>query len=148
MLVSRRVLLAVLHKNCTLYSVLFPEKGWPRICASNGLSTTPADDKRSQSSNAEEENLGPIKFSTSRASHRVWTVERSLGSDHKKPWWKVLPVSFLGIGFLIWCIFRKETEIDEQLEKSLYEQLPGFYFKPATIAVAQQDKKPQANEDT
>ncbi|XP_067234667.1 protein CCSMST1-like [Chanodichthys erythropterus] len=68
----------------------------------------------------------PIKFSTSKASHRTWNVDRSLGSNYERPWWKVLPISLFGVAFLLWCAFRKETELDESLEKNLYEHLPGL----------------------
>lgn len=68
----------------------------------------------------------PIKFSTSKASHRTWSVDRSLGSSHQRPWWRVLPISVVGVAFLLWCIFRNESEVDETLEKQLYEHLPGL----------------------
>ncbi|CAJ1080858.1 protein CCSMST1 isoform X2 [Xyrichtys novacula] len=68
----------------------------------------------------------PIKFSTSKASYRTWKVDRSMGSQYERPWWKVLPISLLAISFLLWCALREETEIDAQLEKQLYEQLPGL----------------------
>ncbi|XP_041937808.1 protein CCSMST1 [Alosa sapidissima] len=68
----------------------------------------------------------PIKFSTSKASHRSWSVNRSLGSTHQRPWWRVVPISVLGVGFLLWCGFRAESDIDEALEKQLYEYLPGL----------------------
>ncbi|XP_077482780.1 ubiquinol-cytochrome c reductase complex assembly factor 4 [Stigmatopora argus] len=74
----------------------------------------------------EKVNDEPIRFSTSKASHRNWNVERSLGSQYERPWWKVLPVSVLGVGFLLWCAFREETDIDAQLEKQLYQRLPGL----------------------
>ncbi|XP_009070534.1 PREDICTED: protein CCSMST1, partial [Acanthisitta chloris] len=59
---------------------------------------------------------GPIPFSGSRASPRAWSVSRSMGSDHERPWAKVLPLSVLCTGLLLWCVFREETEIDERLE--------------------------------
>ncbi|KAM3859562.1 G-protein coupled estrogen receptor 1-like [Diretmus argenteus] len=52
-----------------------------------------------------EENKEPIRFSTSKASHRTWRVERSLGSQFQRPWWKVLPISLFGICFLL-CKFK------------------------------------------
>ncbi|XP_010290799.1 PREDICTED: protein CCSMST1, partial [Phaethon lepturus] len=59
---------------------------------------------------------GAIPFSASKASPRVWSVSRSMGSDHERPWGKVLPVSLLGAGLLLWCVLREKTEIDERLE--------------------------------
>uniref|UniRef100_A0A8C8RQU2 Chromosome 16 open reading frame 91 n=1 Tax=Pelusios castaneus TaxID=367368 RepID=A0A8C8RQU2_9SAUR len=75
---------------------------------------------------AEPEQSGPIPFSTSKASPRAWSVDRSMGSDYERPWVKVLPVSLLGMGLLLWCYFREETEIDEKLGALLYEQVPDL----------------------
>ncbi|XP_030339966.1 protein CCSMST1 [Strigops habroptila] len=65
---------------------------------------------------AEPEDGGPIPFSASKASPRVWSVSQSMGSDHERPWVKVLPLSLLCTGLLLWCVFREPTEIDERLE--------------------------------
>ncbi|KAM9554724.1 ubiquinol-cytochrome c reductase complex assembly factor 4 [Guaruba guarouba] len=62
------------------------------------------------------EDGAPILFSTSKASPRVWSVSQSMGSDHERPWVKVLPLSLLCTGLLLWCVFREPTEIDERLE--------------------------------
>ncbi|XP_067390473.1 ubiquinol-cytochrome c reductase complex assembly factor 4 [Emydura macquarii macquarii] len=72
---------------------------------------------------AESERSGPIPFSTSKASPRVWSVDRSMGSDYQRSWKKALPVSLLGIGLLLWCVFREETEIDKKLGDVLHEQV-------------------------
>ncbi|KAM4624089.1 ubiquinol-cytochrome c reductase complex assembly factor 4 [Polymixia lowei] len=79
-----------------------------------------------ESADDEVVNSEPIKFSTSKASHRTWKVDRSMGSQYQRPWWKVLPISLFGVGFLLWCTFRGETDIDVQLEKELFEHLPGL----------------------
>ncbi|XP_054454811.1 ubiquinol-cytochrome-c reductase complex assembly factor 4 isoform X2 [Anoplopoma fimbria] len=73
-----------------------------------------------------EVNNEPLKFSTSKASHRTWKVDHGMGSQYERPWWKVLPVSLFSIGFLLWCALRGQTDIDVTLEKELYEQLPGL----------------------
>ncbi|XP_009466278.1 PREDICTED: protein CCSMST1, partial [Nipponia nippon] len=65
---------------------------------------------------ADPEGGGAIPFSASKASPRVWSVGRSMGSDHERPWAKVLPLSLLCAGLLLWCAFREKTEIDERLE--------------------------------
>ncbi|XP_064375984.1 ubiquinol-cytochrome c reductase complex assembly factor 4 [Dromaius novaehollandiae] len=65
---------------------------------------------------AEADGGGPVPFSASKASPRVWSVSRSMGSDHERPWGKVLPLSLLCAGLLLWCVFRDKTEIDERLE--------------------------------
>ncbi|XP_054913942.1 ubiquinol-cytochrome-c reductase complex assembly factor 4 [Poeciliopsis prolifica] len=88
--------------------------------------TSPAPARSKPPSDDEAVNSEPIKFSTSKASHRTWRVDRSLGSQHERPWWKVLPVSLAFTAFLLWCILRPETDIDTQLEKQLYERLPGL----------------------
>ncbi|KAE8579526.1 hypothetical protein XENTR_v10024078 [Xenopus tropicalis] len=64
----------------------------------------------------------PLKFSTSKASHRHWTVAKSLGSNQQRPWWKVVPLSVFLTTVLLWAIFRKETDIDEAIYKPI-EQL-------------------------
>ncbi|KAL6095187.1 uqcc4 [Pungitius sinensis] len=73
-----------------------------------------------------EANNEPMKFSTSKASHRTWKVERSMGSQYERPWWKVLPISLVLGGFLLWCALRTQTDIDAELEKHLFERLPGL----------------------
>ncbi|KAM8962384.1 ubiquinol-cytochrome c reductase complex assembly factor 4 [Pelodytes ibericus] len=69
----------------------------------------------------EEENSTPLPFSTSKASHRQWTVEKSMGSEDSKPLWKAMAVSLVFGSILIWAIFRKETDIDEIIYKPLGE---------------------------
>ncbi|XP_018537305.1 protein ccsmst1 [Lates calcarifer] len=88
-------------------------------------SQRPARSKR-PAGDEEGVNNEPIKFSTSKASHRTWKVDRSMGSQFEIPWWKVFPISLLGIGFLLWCSLRQESDIDAQLEKQLHEHLPGL----------------------
>ncbi|XP_061911916.1 ubiquinol-cytochrome-c reductase complex assembly factor 4 [Entelurus aequoreus] len=74
----------------------------------------------------QEVNNEPIRFSTSKASHRTWNVSRSMGDHCERPWWKVLPLSAAVVGFLLWCVLRREVNIDEQLEQELYQNLPGL----------------------
>uniref|UniRef100_A0A8B9S7L7 Protein CCSMST1 n=1 Tax=Apteryx owenii TaxID=8824 RepID=A0A8B9S7L7_APTOW len=66
-----------------------------------------------------------LKFSKIfyKASPRVWSVSRSMGSDHERPWGMVLPVSLLCAGLLLWCVFRDKTEIDERLEAVFSDQI-------------------------
>lgn len=85
-----------------------------------------AESKKSADDEEEEEVQPPIKFSTSKASHKTWNVDKSLGSSYERPWWKVVPISVFGVVFMLWCILRRETNVDEQLEKQLYEHLPGL----------------------
>ncbi|KAM9817144.1 ubiquinol-cytochrome c reductase complex assembly factor 4 [Neosynchiropus ocellatus] len=82
-------------------------------------------DKKTQSED-EEVNNEPIKFSSSKASSKVWKVDRGMGSQSKRPLWKVLSVSVVCITFLLWCVLRDEKEVDELLGKQLNVQLPGL----------------------
>ncbi|XP_016092101.1 ubiquinol-cytochrome c reductase complex assembly factor 4 [Sinocyclocheilus grahami] len=97
-----------------------------RPCASRMLSFTSQLNAKSRKPPDDNEASKPIQFSTSKASHRSWKVDRSMGSSYQRPWWKVLPFSLVGVGFVVWCIFRRETEIDQSLEKNLHEHLPGL----------------------
>lgn len=81
--------------------------------------------KSKQSADDEEVKSEPIKFSTSKASHKTWRVDRSMGSQYERPLWKVVPISLLATAFLLWCAFRDETDIDAALEKQLYEHVPS-----------------------
>ncbi|XP_071617043.1 ubiquinol-cytochrome c reductase complex assembly factor 4 [Heliangelus exortis] len=80
---------------------------------------------------------GAIPFSGSKASPRVWSVRRSMGSDHERPWGKVLPLSLLGTGLLLWCLFREGTEIDERLEAAFSGQMADSGSARADTAVLQ-----------
>ena len=88
------------------------------LALSSARSKTPTENEAEAEVNNE-----PMKFSTSKASHRTWRVDRSMGSQHQRPWWKVVPISLFGTAFLLWCVLREETELDKQLEKQLHEQL-------------------------
>lgn len=98
---------------------------WRRLSNVRALTLTPETRAKSKE-RTDEVNDEPVKFSTSKGSHRTWKVDRTMGSHHQRPWWKVLPISVLGLGFLMWCAFRAETDIDTVLEKELYEHLPGL----------------------
>lgn len=63
----------------------------------------------------------PIKFSTSKASHKIWKVHGSMGSQFEQPWWKVLPVSLFCISFILWCTLRSETDVDRNLYENIFE---------------------------
>ncbi|XP_075686424.1 ubiquinol-cytochrome c reductase complex assembly factor 4 [Rhinoderma darwinii] len=71
----------------------------------------------------EKDDRKPLKFSTSKGSHRRWTVAQSFGSDYQQPLWKVLPLSLFLTGVLFWAFFREETEIDEILYRPVAELL-------------------------
>lgn len=52
----------------------------------------------------------PIKFSTSKASHKTWKVDHSLGSQFEQPWWRVLPISLFCISIILWCALREADD--------------------------------------
>ncbi|KAM4715253.1 ubiquinol-cytochrome c reductase complex assembly factor 4 [Anableps anableps] len=102
-------------------------KNAPASVGARSLALTSRAAARSKPPSEDEAvNSEPIKFSTSKASHRTWRVDRSMGSQYERPWWKVLPVSLGFAAFLLWCVLRKETDVDAQLEKQLRERLPGL----------------------
>uniref|UniRef100_A0A8D3C103 Ubiquinol-cytochrome c reductase complex assembly factor 4 n=1 Tax=Scophthalmus maximus TaxID=52904 RepID=A0A8D3C103_SCOMX len=67
----------------------------------------------------------PVKFSASKASNSSWKVDQAMGSKFERPWWKVLPISLIATGLLLWCVLRGETDFDVLLEKQLFF-LPPF----------------------
>ncbi|KAL7373101.1 hypothetical protein ABVT39_027533 [Epinephelus coioides] len=97
----------------------------------NGVRSLALSSQRSAKSKDgdEEVNNEPIKFSTSKASHRTWKVDRSTGKQFERPWWKVLPISLIFGSFMLWCALRSQTDIDSQLEKQLFEHLPSLLSK-------------------
>ncbi|XP_069068382.1 ubiquinol-cytochrome c reductase complex assembly factor 4 [Pleurodeles waltl] len=88
-----------------------------------------------QKNKEETERDKPLMFSTSKASHRTWTVGKSFGSDDQRPWWKVIPISLLLAGFLLWCTLREETEIDKVLSN------PDPELSEKVVSDVQTDKK-------
>ncbi|XP_051488529.1 protein CCSMST1 [Apus apus] len=74
---------------------------------------------------SDPEDGGALPFSGSKASPRVWSVGRSMGSDHERPWAKVLPLSLLCAGLLLWCVLREKTEVDERLEAAFSGPVAG-----------------------
>ncbi|KAI4807879.1 hypothetical protein KUCAC02_027654 [Chaenocephalus aceratus] len=81
---------------------------------------------------AEEVNSEPIKFSTSKASHRTWQVRRSLGNNQDRSWKKVLPVSLVFTGLLLWAVLRDSgLELDAPLHERLTNLLSDEKNKPS-----------------
>lgn len=46
-----------------------------------------------------------------------------MGSNHDRPLVKVLPLSVLGTGLSLWCMFSEKMEVDERLEAVLSGQI-------------------------
>ncbi|XP_059892942.1 ubiquinol-cytochrome-c reductase complex assembly factor 4 [Gadus macrocephalus] len=114
---------------------IFKQIGWTNWSITSGFAprrrlsevrTSTLTPKTGVPPETDEVNNEPIKFSTSQGSHRTWRVDRTMGIQHQRPWWKVLPVSLVAVGFLLWCAFREETDVDLMLQKDLYEHLPGL----------------------
>ncbi|XP_056392510.1 ubiquinol-cytochrome-c reductase complex assembly factor 4 [Hyla sarda] len=97
-----------------------------RVLQSALYNTRPFHLKGHPDYTGEAEDNKPLKFSTSKGSHRRWTVAQSFGSDYQRPWWKVLPVSLFLTAVLLWACFREETEIDEILYRPVSELLEGI----------------------
>lgn len=94
-----------------------------RLSNARALTLTP-ETRSKEEKTTDEVDHGPIKFSTSKASHKTWKVARMMGGEYQRPWWKVLPISLVGGSLLLWCVFRKETEVDAILQKELHDHLP------------------------
>ncbi|XP_010734617.2 ubiquinol-cytochrome c reductase complex assembly factor 4 isoform X1 [Larimichthys crocea] len=107
---------------------IFIHNATSTVSRANGVRTLALSSQRSAQSTDDDKAVKnePIKFSTSKASHRTWKVDRAMGSQFQRPWWKVLPISLLATSFLLWCVLREETGVDEQLNKHLYEHLPSL----------------------
>lgn len=91
----------------------------PRVTSIRLLTLSSRPSAKSTDDTAVKEE--PIKFSTSKASHKTWKVDRSLGSQYERPWWKVLPVSLLCISVILWCALREETDVDRNLHENIFE---------------------------
>ncbi|MBN3275243.1 CSMT1 protein, partial [Polyodon spathula] len=109
--------------------------------ASRHLSSTAQRSRRSEPLN-DEEDPGPLKFTSSKASHRTWSVDQSLGSQFQRPWWKVLPISLLGLGIVLWCFFREESEIDREMERSLSERFESQQPTKTETSKPEENSKP------
>ncbi|XP_064178436.1 ubiquinol-cytochrome-c reductase complex assembly factor 4 [Anguilla rostrata] len=129
--VGQKLFAVLKHNGVSFRGVLFhgyrSEQKPTRLGATRNLCLSQRYRKLQSPQDQDDEEIEkPIKFSSSKASHRVWSVDRSFGSTHERPWWKVLPLSLFGVCFLLWCVFRQESQIDEKLEKRLDEHIPGL----------------------
>ncbi|KAK6476200.1 protein CCSMST1 [Huso huso] len=113
--------------------------------ASRHLSSTAQLSRRSEPLNDEEEEKdpGPVKFTSSKASHRTWSVDQSLGSHFQRPWWNVLPISLIGLAILLWCFLREESDIDRELERSLSERFESQQPAQTETSKPEENSKPR-----
>ncbi|KAK5850692.1 hypothetical protein PBY51_001547 [Eleginops maclovinus] len=102
----------------------FVHNATPTVGKMNSMQSLALSSQRSANSTDGEEEVDsePIKFSTSKASHRTWKVKRSLGSNQERSWKKVLPVSLVFTGLLLWAILR---DSGLNLDTPLHEHLPN-----------------------
>lgn len=70
----------------------------------------------------------PIKFVGSQAHAFQSKLGRSgAGSFEDAPWYQMYSVVFSTAIFLIYfCILREESDVDLELEKNLYDRVPGL----------------------
>ncbi|XP_003928422.1 ubiquinol-cytochrome c reductase complex assembly factor 4 [Saimiri boliviensis] len=95
--------------------------GW----VSRSLHPLPGSRDRAQPAAEEDDDPDrPIKFSSSKANPRLWTVGNSMGDGYQRPWWQVLPISLSIMALVIWCFLREETETDQWLRRVLGEEVP------------------------
>lgn len=69
----------------------------------------------------------PIKFTTSKAAQV--TADQTLGGKPfpNAPWYQPLVVSFsVGIFLLYFLALREENDMDEYMDKPLWEKIPGL----------------------
>ncbi|XP_078691471.1 ubiquinol-cytochrome c reductase complex assembly factor 4-like [Branchiostoma floridae x Branchiostoma belcheri] len=89
-----------------------------------GLSTTAARLGRKTEEEVEED-PGPLKFTGSKGAQ--WKVAQTMNLNKNRPMRKIIPVSLTITAFLLYfCVFRKETWLDEELHKNLYQRMPGL----------------------
>ncbi|KAI5932669.1 ubiquinol-cytochrome c reductase complex assembly factor 4 [Manis javanica] len=100
--------------------------------ASGSLPSPPGTGARAQpTARGEEDDLSrAVHFSSSRASPSCWRVERSLGREQQRPWWRVLPCSLALLVLVVWCFLRRETGADHWLRQVLEEQEPEPSDRP------------------
>lgn len=51
-----------------------------------------------------------------------------MGSDYQQPLWRVMLISLMGTGILLWCVLRPKTEVDRLLEAAVQ----GDFQEPQT----------------
>ncbi|KAI8508277.1 hypothetical protein Bbelb_145170 [Branchiostoma belcheri] len=62
-----------------------------------------------------------------RSKGAQWKVAQTMNLNKNRPMRKIIPVSLTITAFLLYfCVFRKETWLDEELDKNLYQRMPGL----------------------
>ncbi|XP_066292155.1 ubiquinol-cytochrome c reductase complex assembly factor 4-like [Branchiostoma lanceolatum] len=89
------------------------------------LSTSAARCARKTEEPPVEEDPGPVKFTTSKGAQ--WRVAQTMNLNRHRPVRKIVPVSLTLTAILLYfCVFRKETWLDDELDKNLYARMPGL----------------------
>jgi len=104
--------------------------------------------KSTKSTTAEDELDEPIKFSTSGAAK--WTAEQTHGSGQPKdiPWIQGISVSAsMSIFLLYFLAFREENDVDERINKPLWEKVPGLEKQQLEIVLAYNEENGLPTED-
>nr|XP_020649013.1 probable tRNA pseudouridine synthase 2 isoform X2 [Pogona vitticeps] len=80
----------------------------------------------------DREESQPLSYLKSPA--KKWTVAQSMGSDHEQPVWRGVLIGIICMAFVLWCMFRSPTELDQKLEELLMgkelEDFPPKQEKP------------------
>ncbi|XP_019642866.1 PREDICTED: uncharacterized protein LOC109484086 [Branchiostoma belcheri] len=104
-----------------LFRRLLPTK---LVLKCQSLSTTAARLGRKPEEEVEED-PAPLKFTGSKGAQ--WKVAQTMNLNKNRPMRKIIPVSLTITAFLLYfCVFRKETWLDEELDKNLYQRMPGL----------------------
>ncbi|XP_078611215.1 ubiquinol-cytochrome-c reductase complex assembly factor 4-like [Branchiostoma floridae x Branchiostoma japonicum] len=89
------------------------------------LSTAAARHARKTEDPPGEEDAGPLKFTTSKGAQ--WKVAQTMNLNKNRPIRKIIPFSLTFTAILLYfCVFRKESWLDEELDKNLYARMPGL----------------------
>ncbi|XP_049546518.1 uncharacterized protein LOC125957698 [Anopheles darlingi] len=89
---------------------------------------------KQQKQSSEESNQKPLKYFGSQASR--WTAQDSRsGPKRDIPWFQPYVVNFSVAIFLIYfCLLREENDIDQSLDRSLFEHVPGLEEKQLILS--------------
>ena len=86
----------------------------------------------------EEENR-PLPFSKSKAASwhaRTSFSGRPTGKTDDEPWFQPLSISLSIFAVLVWfCVLREESDVDLELDKSLYQRVEGLEKKQLELSL-------------
>ncbi|XP_071443363.1 uncharacterized protein [Hetaerina americana] len=90
----------------------------------------------SKDSDSKEVAESPVKFTKSRAA--AWSARNSRGDiKDDSPWFEPFVVLTSVTVFMIYfCVLREENDLDIELNKSLYDRLPGLEKKQLELVLS------------